>query len=134
MASKSSTRRVAPKSWVCFNRSAASAHSGWARISRPKASFCCTRNATLRREPIERTYCCANCSKAGSDLRSCLNTRNTWAAIRSDRVADDGAGVALDRVRSAIVEKGIVTRAVAERLPESELLQFLFLPGVYHEI
>jgi two-component system sensor histidine kinase and response regulator WspE len=44
-------------------------------------------------------------------------------------VSDDGAGVDLESVRAAIVDKGLAIPAVAERLTESELLEFLFLPG-----
>ena len=44
-------------------------------------------------------------------------------------VADDGAGVQLERVREVVVARGLVTLAVAEKFTEAELLQFLFLPG-----
>lgn len=44
-------------------------------------------------------------------------------------VADDGAGVPLDCLRKAIVKKGLAPAAVAEKLPDAELLEFLFLPG-----
>ncbi len=44
-------------------------------------------------------------------------------------VTDDGAGVQLERVREAIVARKLATPAVAEKLTESELLEFLFLPG-----
>ena len=44
-------------------------------------------------------------------------------------VADDGAGVELERVREAIVARKLATPAVAEKLTEAELLEFLFLPG-----
>ena len=44
-------------------------------------------------------------------------------------VADDGAGVDIERVRRAIVQKRLTSRAVAQKLTESELLEFLFLPG-----
>ncbi|MFN2121053.1 MAG: hybrid sensor histidine kinase/response regulator, partial [Anaerolineales bacterium] len=44
-------------------------------------------------------------------------------------VTDDGPGVQLDEVRRAIVERKLVVPAVAEKLTESELLEFLFLPG-----
>jgi len=44
-------------------------------------------------------------------------------------VADDGAGVQLERVREAIMERRLTPPAVAEKLTESELLEFLFLPG-----
>ncbi len=44
-------------------------------------------------------------------------------------VTDDGAGVQLDRVREAIVERKLTMPQVAETMSEPELLQFLFLPG-----
>ena len=44
-------------------------------------------------------------------------------------VTDDGGGVDPERVRRAVVEKHLVTAPVAEKLTESELLEFLFLPG-----
>jgi two-component system, chemotaxis family, sensor histidine kinase and response regulator WspE len=44
-------------------------------------------------------------------------------------VADDGAGVQVERVREAIVARGLATLDVAEKLTEAELLEFLFLPG-----
>lgn len=44
-------------------------------------------------------------------------------------VADDGGGVDLEAVRAAIVQKHLTTFAVAQKLTETELLEFLFLPG-----
>jgi two-component system sensor histidine kinase and response regulator WspE len=44
-------------------------------------------------------------------------------------VGDDGSGVDLERVRKAILHKRLTSRAVAQQLTESELLEFLFLPG-----
>ncbi|HWH70800.1 MAG TPA: hybrid sensor histidine kinase/response regulator [Candidatus Sulfotelmatobacter sp.] len=44
-------------------------------------------------------------------------------------VADDGAGVDLERVRNTILQRGLVSPAVARKLSESELLEFLLLPG-----
>jgi two-component system sensor histidine kinase and response regulator WspE len=44
-------------------------------------------------------------------------------------VSDDGIGVAPERVRTAIVQRKLTLPAVAERLTEPELLEFLFLPG-----
>jgi two-component system, chemotaxis family, sensor histidine kinase and response regulator WspE len=44
-------------------------------------------------------------------------------------VSDDGAGVDLEAVRRATVQQGLTPANVAEKLTESELLQFLFLPG-----
>ncbi len=44
-------------------------------------------------------------------------------------VADDGAGIQPERLRQAIVQKKLTMAAVAEQFTESELLEFLFLPG-----
>jgi two-component system sensor histidine kinase and response regulator WspE len=44
-------------------------------------------------------------------------------------VTDDGAGVQPERVREAILKRNLATPAVAEKLSEAELLQFLLLPG-----
>ncbi|MFM7137344.1 MAG: chemotaxis protein CheA, partial [Planctomycetota bacterium] len=44
-------------------------------------------------------------------------------------LADDGRGIDVERLRERAVAKGLVARAVAERLGELELLEFLFLPG-----
>jgi len=44
-------------------------------------------------------------------------------------VADDGRGINLERLRMRVVERGLTTAAMAERLSEAELLDFLFLPG-----
>lgn len=42
---------------------------------------------------------------------------------------DDGAGVDLERLRSAIVRRQLSTEETVARLTEDELLTFLFLPG-----
>ncbi len=44
-------------------------------------------------------------------------------------VADDGAGLEPSRVRRAVVDRELTTPAIVDKLNESELLQFLFLPG-----
>jgi two-component system sensor histidine kinase and response regulator WspE len=44
-------------------------------------------------------------------------------------VSDDGAGIDLNRLRQKIVEKGLNSAEMVARLSESELLEFLFLPG-----
>lgn len=44
-------------------------------------------------------------------------------------VADDGAGVQLERVREAIVARRLTAPGAAATLGESGLLEFLFLPG-----
>jgi two-component system chemotaxis sensor kinase CheA len=44
-------------------------------------------------------------------------------------VSDDGAGVAVERVRQKAVERGLITADKAAQLVERELLQLVFLPG-----
>lgn len=44
-------------------------------------------------------------------------------------VSDDGAGVKTEELRRALVRKQLVSSARAEKLSESELLEYLFLPG-----
>jgi two-component system sensor histidine kinase and response regulator WspE len=44
-------------------------------------------------------------------------------------VSDDGNGVAFDRVRQNIIDRGMLDEDTALLLSESELLEFLFLPG-----
>jgi two-component system, chemotaxis family, sensor histidine kinase and response regulator WspE len=44
-------------------------------------------------------------------------------------LGDDGRGIDLERLRRKIVDRGLTVAAMAERLTEAELLEFLFLPG-----
>ena len=44
-------------------------------------------------------------------------------------IADDGRGVDLGRLRSRIIERKLINADAAKALTESELLEFLFLPG-----
>jgi two-component system, chemotaxis family, sensor histidine kinase and response regulator WspE len=44
-------------------------------------------------------------------------------------VTDDGAGIEWQRVREAIIQRKLAMPAIAERLNEPQLLDFLFLPG-----
>ena len=44
-------------------------------------------------------------------------------------VADDGRGIDTERLRLSVVEKAMVTQSMAAELSETELLEFLFLPG-----
>src|SRR5580658_521696 len=44
-------------------------------------------------------------------------------------VSDDGAGIAVEKVRSKAIERGLITPERAAQLPERELLQLVFLPG-----
>ena len=42
---------------------------------------------------------------------------------------DDGRGIDVELLRGKVVERGLATEAMAARLNEAELLDFLFLPG-----
>ena len=44
-------------------------------------------------------------------------------------VSDDGHGIDLDALRDAIVARNLTTAGIAEKLSETEMLDFLFLPG-----
>jgi two-component system sensor histidine kinase and response regulator WspE len=44
-------------------------------------------------------------------------------------VSDDGRGIDADLIRAAVVRRGFAAADTAEKLSESELLEFLFLPG-----
>jgi two-component system, chemotaxis family, sensor histidine kinase and response regulator WspE len=66
----------------------------------------------------------------GKPAECCLRLEARHSAgVLLVTVADDGGGVDLERVRRAIVEKRLTTPAMARKLTESELLDFLFLPG-----
>ncbi len=44
-------------------------------------------------------------------------------------VSDDGAGIAVEKVRQKAIERGLITPERAAQLGERELLQMVFLPG-----
>jgi len=44
-------------------------------------------------------------------------------------VEDDGAGLDLHRIKAKAVRLGLVRQNVADSLPESEIIKFIFLPG-----
>jgi len=44
-------------------------------------------------------------------------------------VTDDGRGIDVERVRAAVVARGLTAAAASTALSETELLEFLFLPG-----
>lgn len=45
-------------------------------------------------------------------------------------IADDGAGIDLERVKQKALAKGLLTAAHAEKMTESEILNLIFLPGL----
>lgn len=51
------------------------------------------------------------------------------AGMLSITVSDDGRGVDLEGLRKIIVEKNLATAEMVARMTESELVDFLFLPG-----
>ena len=51
------------------------------------------------------------------------------AGILSITVSDDGRGVDFEQLRQKIINKGIVNSEIAAQLTETELIEFLFLPG-----
>ena len=44
-------------------------------------------------------------------------------------IKDDGRGIDLDQLKLKIIDKGMVNQQMADKLSETELLDFLFLPG-----
>jgi two-component system chemotaxis sensor kinase CheA len=44
-------------------------------------------------------------------------------------VSDDGAGIAVERIRAKAIERGLITAERAAQQSERELLQLIFLPG-----
>lgn len=44
-------------------------------------------------------------------------------------ITDDGRGIDIETIRRKVVEKGMVSKEMAEGLTEPELMDFLFLPG-----
>jgi len=44
-------------------------------------------------------------------------------------VSDDGAGIAVEKVRNKAIERGLISAERAAQLAERELLQFIFVPG-----
>ena len=51
------------------------------------------------------------------------------AGMLSITISDDGSGIDLEQLRQSVVQKGLTTAALAAQLSETELLEFLFLPG-----
>jgi two-component system sensor histidine kinase and response regulator WspE len=51
------------------------------------------------------------------------------AGVLGITVSDDGRGINLAQLRNKIIEKKLIDPAMAQQLTDSELLDFLFLPG-----
>jgi two-component system sensor histidine kinase and response regulator WspE len=65
-------------------------------------------------KPPEGTVVLAACHRAG---------------MLSITVSDDGRGIDLEQLRQKIISNGMINAEMAAQLSESELLEFLFLPG-----
>ena len=44
-------------------------------------------------------------------------------------ISDDGRGIDIEKLRDKVIDRGFASAEVAEQMSESELLEFLFLPG-----
>jgi two-component system sensor histidine kinase and response regulator WspE len=58
----------------------------------------------------------------------CLEARHS-AGVLQIVVSDDGQGIDLDRLRATVSKRGLASPDTIAKLSESELLEFLFLPG-----
>ncbi|MEW6447574.1 MAG: chemotaxis protein CheA [Bacillota bacterium] len=63
--------------------------------------------------------------EAGTILLKAYHQENHIIIIAED----DGRGMAVDKIRRKAVEKGLVDKETADRLPDGEILNFVFLPG-----
>ncbi len=67
---------------------------------------------------------------AGKPAEGCITLEASHrAGMLSITVSDDGSGIDQAQLRRSIVQKGLTTAALAAQLSDSELLEFLFLPG-----
>ncbi len=76
---------------------------------------------------LEPTEARANAGKPAAGTIT-LEARHR-AGMLHVTVADDGAGIDLNRLRQKVIDRGLNAPDVAARLTEAELLEFLFLPG-----
>ena len=68
--------------------------------------------------------------RAGKSLEGIIHVEARHSAgMLLVTVTDDGAGVQLERVREAVLKRGLATPAVADQLTQGKLLEYLLLPG-----
>ncbi|MFQ5958107.1 MAG: response regulator [Alphaproteobacteria bacterium] len=68
--------------------------------------------------------------QSGKDPRGTLEiSANQMAGMVRIVVADDGAGIDMDRVRARVLDAGLTTEALWRTMDRHERQQFLFLPG-----
>jgi two-component system sensor histidine kinase and response regulator WspE len=74
---------------------------------------------------------------AGKDARGTLRLEaRHHAGMLEINVIDDGRGIEVEALRERILERGMIAADIARNLSETELLEFLFLPGfsTRHEV
>jgi len=73
--------------------------------------------------PIERR------DKKKEEVGSLVLKAEHRAGMFHISIADDGRGIDMERLRQTVVDKGYVTKNMAKSMNDSELIDFLFLPG-----
>jgi two-component system, chemotaxis family, sensor kinase CheA len=68
--------------------------------------------------------------KNGKEACGCLMLRAFHEGGQVNiEITDDGAGLNCERIRSKAIERGLVTAQQAERMPERDIYNLIFLPG-----
>ncbi len=68
--------------------------------------------------------------KAGkSEAGTIVISAHHWAGMFNITMTDDGRGIDIENLRKIIVNRGLVNSNMAKDMPDSEVLDFLFLPG-----
>ncbi|GIW89166.1 MAG: hypothetical protein KatS3mg108_3490 [Isosphaeraceae bacterium] len=67
---------------------------------------------------------------AGKDPTATIRLEGRHVAgMLQIHLSDDGAGIPVESVRARVIERNLASAAMAAQMSESELLEFLFLPG-----
>jgi len=68
--------------------------------------------------------------QAGKDAQASIQLEARHVAgMLQVRLTDDGRGISADRVRAKVIDRGLAPAAMATKMTEAELFEFLFLPG-----
>jgi two-component system sensor histidine kinase and response regulator WspE len=101
------------------HRSTATFWKSWMR----RWAICCAMRWTMAGKPEERRT-------AGKPPEGVIRlAASHHAGALQIVVSDDGRGIDPETIRAAVIARGLAGAETAERLSESELLEFLFLPG-----
>lgn len=69
-------------------------------------------------------------TRAGKPRTGCLTLRAFHEGGQVNiEIADDGAGLNLERIRGKAVERGLIPRDRASHMPDREIFNLIFLPG-----